>query len=275
MLLLLSAVTALLFQGAALGAAAQSGQTRNRTPAAGQTEAPAVETPKAPKKTTARPNDAPEKTNSRADAPASNSPGASAAPASTDPNAALYVYEFSQPDFFVYFIRIEHDEAGRGQIRFERRSDVEQLTEPIQFSPAALERIGRHWAALEYLGSAASYQAPRDHSNLGRTRLSVRRGGRERTTEFNYSDVSDAQALAQEYRRAAEQAILVFELGVALEAQPLEMPKLINKVETMMKSNLLSDSKQLIPLLRQLIEDERVPLVGRNHAERILKKLEK
>ncbi|MDT7688749.1 MAG: hypothetical protein QOE46_1508, partial [Acidobacteriota bacterium] len=37
----------------------------------------------------------------------------------------------------------------------------------------------------------------------------------------------------------------------------------------------LSDSQQLIPLVRTLTEDERVPLIGRNQAARILKKLQK
>jgi hypothetical protein len=264
---------ALVAAGAAQSSAAQSGQkVRPRTDAA----EPQPETPAqpAPKKTTARPGQEPDRTAGAADSSPKGNGAASTAPAAVA-DSARYVYQFSQPEFNVHTIRIEHDEAGRGQILFERRSDVEQITEPIQLSPAALERIMGHWTALDYLGSAESYQAPRDYSNLGRTRLSVRRSGRERTTEFNYSDTADAQALAAEYRRAAEQAILVFELNVALEAQPLEMPKLINKLDNLIKSNFLSDPKQLAPLLRQLVEDERVPLVGRNHAARIIRKLEK
>ncbi|HZI17862.1 MAG TPA: hypothetical protein VEY09_04635 [Pyrinomonadaceae bacterium] len=270
-LALLVLSSALAAPGAPPDASAQSGQKARPRPAA-QEPAPAPPAP-AQKKATARPTEGAEQGNA---GPAPQpGPPARAAAVKEDPNAPRFAYHFSQPDFIVHTIHIEHDEAGRGQIRFERRSDVEQLTEPFQLSPAALERIKAHWAALDYLGSAESYQSARDHSNLGRTRLSVRRGGRERAAEFNYSDAADAQALASEYRRAAEQAILVFELSVALESQPLEMPKLINKLDHLIKSNFLSDPKQLAPLLRQLIEDERVPLVGRNQAERIVKRLEK
>ena len=193
----------------------------------------------------------------------------------SDPNAARYVYEFKQPDFFVYFIRIEHDDRGRGQIRFERRTDTEQIVEPFELSPAALARVRARWEALGFLDSQANYQGERTYPSLGQTRLTMRRGGRERTAEFNYSQDKDAQALAEEYRKAAEQALFVFEIKVALESQPLETPKLIGRLESLIDRDYLSDRRQLIPLVRELTEDERVPLVGRNHAARILKKMEK
>jgi hypothetical protein len=192
-----------------------------------------------------------------------------------DPQAERYVYEFRQPDFFVYFIHIEHDERGHGLIRFERRSDTEQLTEPIEFSAAALERIRAHFAALNFLDSATDYQGERTYPSQGQTRLTMRAGGRERTAEFNYSRNADAQGLAEEYRRAGEQALFVFQVKVALESQPLEIPKLLNGLESLIERNYLSDRRQLLPFVRELTEDERVPLVGRNQAARILKKLEK
>ena len=81
--------------------------------------------------------------------------------------------------------------------------------------------------------------------------------------------------LANEYRKASEPSVLVFELEIARESQPLETPKLINKLDSLIERDYLSDRFQLLPLIRELTEDERVPLVGRNQAARILKKLEK
>ena len=57
--------------------------------------------------------------------------------------------------------------------------------------------------------------------------------------------------------------------------QPLEAPKLMNKLETLLRLNQISDPKQLAPLIRTLSTDERLPLIARNHAVRLLKKLEK
>ncbi|HEX3558410.1 MAG TPA: hypothetical protein VHU19_04355 [Pyrinomonadaceae bacterium] len=253
------AAAALVLTGAALLAAAQGKATPR--PAAGQG---------APKKVSARPEE-----QGRAGEGSSSKTTANAAATKEDPSAAHYVYEFEQPDFFVYFVHIEHDDRGHGSIRFERRSDTEQLTDPLEISPAVLERIRARFAALKFLDSTENYQGQRTYPSQGKTKLTLRQGGRERTAEFNYSQNTDAQGLAEEYRRISEQALFVFDIGVALESQPLETPKLIDRLDTLINSNFISDRQQLVPLLRQLAEDERVPLVGRNQAARILKKLEK
>jgi hypothetical protein len=256
---------ALVSTGAAFRTQAQT--PRKATPR--PTPTPSVEQ-RQPKKVSQRPEDGP----GTEEVPASVRAGVPAKP-KEDPNAGHYVYEFKQPDFFVYFVRIEHDDKGRGQIRFERRSDTEQITEPFELSAAALARVRAHWDALGFLDSQANYQGERTYPSMGQTKLTMRKGGRERTAEFNYSQNENAQGLANEYRKASEQAVLVFELQVARESQPLETPKLINKLDSLIGRDYLSDSQQLVPLIRELTEDERVPLVGRNHATRILKKLEK
>ncbi|HJQ31498.1 MAG TPA: hypothetical protein VJ866_04950 [Pyrinomonadaceae bacterium] len=258
---------ALLILGAALHTSAQSASARKATPRPTPEQSQQSQTGQ-PKKVSTRPEDA----SGQEDVPASVKAGA---PAKADPNAVRYSYEFKQPDFYVYFIHIEHDDKGRGQMRFERRSDTEQITEPFELSPAALARIRAKWEALGFLESQVNYQGERTYPSQGQTKLSVRRGGKEKTTEFNYSQNSDAQGLAEEYRKASEQALFVFDLNVALESQPLETPKIINRLESLIGRNYLSDPQQLVPLLRQLTEDERVPLVGRNQTARILKKLEK
>ncbi len=250
--------------GAALAASAAQRKAAKRAE-------PAATPSPTPKKASARPGEGAQ------DAPQQAPPSLKAGgqpKAKADPNAAYFVYEFEQPDFFVYFMHVEHDERGRGHIRFERRSDTEQLTEPFELSPAVLERVKAHWTNLRFLDSAANYQGERNYPSQGKSTLTMRQGGRSRTAEFNYSQDSDAQGLANEYRRAADQALFVFDLQVALESQPLETPKLINRLETLIERNMISDAKQLAPLIKQLTEDERVPLVGRNHAARILKKLE-
>lgn len=226
-----------------------------------------------PKKTTARPEE--DDAESAPRTSAKPTPAKGSAVAKEDPNAARFTYEFSQPDFFVYFVHIEHDDKGKGTIRFERRSDTEQITDPLEISPAALERIRAHFDALKFLDSGDNYQGERNYPSQGKTKLTLRQGGRERTTEFNYSQNPEAQGIAEEYRKVSEQALFVFDVNVALENQPLEMPKLIGRLESLIERKYLSDTRQLLPLIRTLTEDERVPLVGRNQAARILKKLDK
>jgi hypothetical protein len=254
------AAAALAVLGAALHARAQSHAAAQAAPRSGEQTAP--------KKNAERPEE-------QGSGGAQDSSQSDASKPKEDANAARYIYEFSQPDFYVYFEHIEHDDAGHGLIRFERRSDTEQITEPLEISPAAMARIRAHYAALNFLDSTENYQGPRTYPSQGKTKLTLRRGGRERTAEFNYSQNADAEGLADEYRRVGEQALFVFDINLAVENQPLETPSLINRLDSLINSHFLSDTRQLIPLLRQLSEDERVPLVGRNQAARILKKLEK
>ena len=52
-------------------------------------------------------------------------------------------------------------------------------------------------------------------------------------------------------------------------------PGLMTELESMLTRNELSDPKQLVPLLTELKTDEHIPLIARNHADRILKRIEK
>ena len=62
---------------------------------------------------------------------------------------------------------------------------------------------------------------------------------------------------------------------MARENQPLGVPKLIEAMEALMKRDALSDPRQLLKLLEDLTTDEHVPLIARNHAQRLIKKIQK
>ena len=205
-----------------------------------------------------------------------------AAPASTPApekklaaGSAHYFYEFTQPEFYVRHIRIEHDGDGRGVIKFERLHDESVYEDPLELSTTAWTRIAALWQSLHFLDSVENYQSERQYPHLGTMRLKLESDGRQRTAEFNWSNNKDAFALVNEYRRAADQAILVFDISVARDLQRLNMPKLMDEVELQLKRNGLSDPTQLLPLLRDLSTDEHIPLIARNHALRLIKQIEK
>ena len=52
-----------------------------------------------------------------------------------------YHYEFTQPDFVIPKIQIEHDDNGKGEISFTKKGESELITDPIQLSPKTLEKI--------------------------------------------------------------------------------------------------------------------------------------
>ena len=186
-----------------------------------------------------------------------------------------YSYEFTQPEFTVRHIVIDHDATGRGKVSFERKGDEIAIEEPIELSTAALGRILSAWTELRFLESTENYQADRQFPHLGTMRLKMERDSQKRTAEFNWSNNKSAWALANEYRRLADQTVLVFDISVARESQPLNMPKLMEEIELRLRLNGLSDPKQLITLLQDISTDEHIPLIARNHALRLIKKIEK
>lgn len=210
----------------------------------------------------------------RNDRPKSPSEPAPIAKQSDNPKTQ-YTWEFAQPQFVVNHIVIEHDALGHGKVSFDRKAETETIVEPIELSTGVLDRIEKLWHVLNFLDSKENYQASKDFAHLGTYKLGMNDGARARTAEFNWSDNSDAWNLAQEYRRVADQAILLFDINIAREMQPLNTPGLLTQMESMYSRNALSDPKQLVPLLKELRTDEHIPLIARNHADRLLKKFEK
>ena len=85
----------------------------------------------------------------------------------------------------------------------------------------------------------------------------------------------NARALADEYRKLSNQYIWMFDINLSRENQPLESPKLMDVIDGYIRRNEISDAVQLIPFLKQLGDDERIPLIARNHATRLIKQIEK
>ena len=186
-----------------------------------------------------------------------------------------YTYEFSQPKFVIGHIVIEHDSNGRGTVTFTRLNEDVPIVEPLQLSPAALERITSAWQALQFLDSDTDYQASKQFPHLGTMKIGMQQGERKRVAEFNWTSNADASTLVNEYRKAADQAILIFDISIARENQPLNAPKLMEAMESYLKRNALSDPNQLIKLLQEISTDEHIPLIARNHALRLIKKIQK
>jgi hypothetical protein len=105
--------------------------------------------------------------------------------------------------------------------------------------------------------------------------LRMKKDGRERTAEFNWTSNKTVEALVNEYRRAADQAQFVFEITLARENYPLNAPKLMETLEKLYERNSLSDPLQLAPLLRELSDDERIPRMARTRAAKVLAAIEK
>jgi len=192
--------------------------------------------------------------------------------AANEPN---YFYEFAQPEFVITRIVIQHDDAGAGTITFTKKLFGDTVTDPVVVSPDALQRINEAYTSLNFLDSNENYQYEKDYSHLGVMTFKLKRGEKQRMAIFNYTTNKDAKILADEYRKLGNQFIWMFDIGVARENQPLEAPKLLDALDSQMKRNEMSDPTQLVPLLKGMVDDERIPLIARNHARKLAERIEK
>jgi hypothetical protein len=122
----------------------------------------------------------------------------------------------------------------------------------LQLSPATIERVKAIWRALNFLDSTENYQTVRDYSNLGAMKFTMKRDGRTREATFNWTDNKDAKSLADEYRKIGQQFVWVFDINVARENQPLDAPRLLDALDSLIKRKEISDAAQMIPLLKEL-----------------------
>lgn len=186
-----------------------------------------------------------------------------------------YRYEFSRPEFVIPHITIEHDENGSGTIEFEQRGSNESITDPIAISPKTMTKINEALEALRFLDSNESYQYEKDFSHLGNIKFSLSREGRTREVGYNWTENKDAKVLMDEYRKLGQQFVWIFDISVSRENQPLESPRLLDRLDSLIKRGEISDPHQLEPFLRELSNDERLPLIARNHAARLVARFEK
>lgn len=188
---------------------------------------------------------------------------------------STHFYEFARPGFSYSKIEIRHDDNGRGTITFQKDGHDESLTDPIELSKATLGKISDTLTALKYLDSAEEYQHARDYSHMGNVTFTLRRDGRARTVKFNWTDNPSAKALMDEYRRISNEYTWKFEITLARENMPLQSPGLMDALDAYIRRNEISDPPHLLPFLAQLSDDERLPLMARNRATKLIKEIEK
>lgn len=197
-------------------------------------------------------------------------------PVATKAYIPTYFYDFDRPGFTYTHIAIEHDENGKGQIALTKDGYDEIWVDPLQLTPATIEKINVALAALDFINSTESYQYPtRDYSHMGNMTLKVVRDGKERIAKYNWTENTNAKALMDEYRHISNEYTWRFEIILARQNQPLQTPGLMDAIAGYVNRKEISDPPHLIPFLTELTTDERLPLMARNRATKLIKQIEK
>lgn len=215
------------------------------------------------------------KKNSRPDARSVSNDEAASAEKNRTPAVATYFYEFVRPGFAYGHVWIEHDDAGRGKISFLKDGDDEKITDPIVLSPITIKKIDELLNELDFLNSTETYQFERDFSHLGNVTFRVKKNGKERTVKYNWTANKHAKDLMDEYRRIANEYTWSFEFSVARVNQPLRTPGMMDTLDGLLRRNEISHPPHLLSFLNDVASDEKIPLIARNHATRLIKQIEK
>jgi hypothetical protein len=186
-----------------------------------------------------------------------------------------YSYQFTRPGFPYSKILIRHDDRGVGEIIFEKDGSDESITDPILLSEATISKLKQLYLDLNFVSSSEDYQYERDYSHLGNIEITATTAGRTRTAKFNWTTHKLAKELADEYRRIGNEYTWKFEMNIALENQPLQSPSLMDLLTGYVQRQEISDPSHLLPMLRKLASDERMPLMARNRASKLVEKLSK
>jgi hypothetical protein len=192
-------------------------------------------------------------------------------------NAAQpFVYEYVNPQFVIQKVIIAHDANGKGAISYQKQNLPETLTDPLEISAASLKKISDLWNALDFVNSAENYQSAKyDYPHLGTMKLMRRDGERKREAIFNYTENETARKLTDEYKKITEQFIWISEMNTVRENQPLNAPQMLDRIDILLKRGEVSDTEQVAVYLRAVAGDERLPLIARNHATKLIHRIEK
>lgn len=188
--------------------------------------------------------------------------------------SARYNYLFENPRFVTPVQEVGFDDSGKGEFRFQKK-DQDEIVLKLNLSPQLLSTVRILFSELNFLDSNENYQHKKDFSHLGEMTITQSRDGKERKVKVNYTENQSLNKLIEIFRNIATQETRVFEIETIRTNDPISTPAQMRLLEDELKGKHIADPASLTPLLQEIKLDEAVPLIARNHAERLLQFIQK
>ncbi len=201
--------------------------------------------------------------------------GQDALPPRSSESSPCYSYRFEHPHLDPSRMELRFDATGRGTFSFWRQGEEEPIVLPLQLLASTVERVKGYLDALHFLESTEEYQAEREMPSLGTVTLSVSHGERQRRVRFTFTRNEKMRELAHLLRGIAMQEYRVFLISMARQYGPLDLDKQLRGLESELKNGWLGEPEKLLPLLRELQQDEDLLLIVRHRAERLRQWIER
>ncbi|MBX3277087.1 MAG: hypothetical protein KF868_03680 [Acidobacteria bacterium] len=187
---------------------------------------------------------------------------------------AAFYYVFENERFATPRIEVEFDRQGSGRFRFVRK-DGRDIENSLQVSSGLVAQLQALFDEIRFLDVDEDYQYKKDFSHLGKVTITVVQGARRRTASFNYTSNPALNRAVEIFRNIATQETRVFELETVRETDPISTPAQLRLLENELRSKHIAEPRRLISLLNEIKMDESVPLIARNHAERLINMINK
>jgi hypothetical protein len=185
-----------------------------------------------------------------------------------------YRYLFENERFTIPLQEVTIDGHGRGSYRYKRK-EMDEITLDFTLSPRVLAEIRSLFRQSGFIDSNENYQHKKDFSHLGTITLTLREAERTRTARFNFTDHPLMLQLVRIFRGLVIQESRIFEIETVRETDPISTPAQLRFLESELKSKSVADPERFRPILLDMRNDESVPLIARNHAERLLQMISK
>jgi hypothetical protein len=191
-----------------------------------------------------------------------------------DASETKYSYHFDNEKFTTPHMEISFDAAGKGEFKFKKK-DSDEMVNKLEVSTTILAQINSILSEVGYFESNENYQHKKDFSHLGTITIDIAKSGKHRKVIFNYTENIAMNRLANIFRNLATQETRVFELEAIRQNDPISTPAQLRYLESEMKSKNIADPERFTPILKDINQDESVPLIARNHAKRLLDQIQK
>jgi hypothetical protein len=189
--------------------------------------------------------------------------------------ASAFGYEFENRKFYISKIQVDVAADAKAVIHFQRGESDELIDLNVELRPETLARIRQLYDTLDFLSSNEEYQNKKDFSHLGWVTIYERRGERGRRIRFNYSTNVAITELADIFRGIATQEIRLFDIDLAEQHQPLDLPAQLEALENELRLERITEPERLLGPLQEIADGETAPLIGRNHARRLIDAINK
>ena len=180
----------------------------------------------------------------------------------------LKTFPGSHPEY----TRVEVSENGSALFQGGKITDPEE-PETFTLSPETTKEIFRLAAELGYFRNL-TLEVSRKIASMGEKTFVYEKGARRGEVKYNYTRNKSAQQLQSLFENIAQGRTLMGELAFRARFDRLGVAESLREFDRALTSGRLVDLPEFVPVLARIEKDRRLMKLARNHAGRLIARLE-